>query len=209
MGLTDDDPIWYAAYGSNCRAARFATYLTGGRAPGSTRDKRGARDPTPPRRSAACWFPSGVRFLGHSAKWGGGGVAFLDHAGGPPAPGRRYLVTKSQFDDIVAQESGRDVRAVPVDRLAPGVVTAIGDGPYDGILPLDPIDGVPVVTFTSPEPWTTRPTSPPAAAYVGTILRGLLEVHTAEAADIVAAVLAAPGVGDGWTAATLTALLEK
>ena len=140
---------------------------------------------------------------------GGGGVAFLDHDGGIPAPGRRYLVTKGQFDDIAAQESGRDVSSVPIENLTPGVVTAIGDGPYDGILPLDPIDGVPVVTFTSPEPRTARPTSPPAAAYVGTILSGLLEVHTAEPADIVAAVLAAPGVSDGWTAAALTSLLEK
>lgn len=209
MALSDDDPIWYASYGSNCRAARFEAYLTGGLADGATRPERGARDPRPPARSEACWFPTGVRFLGDSAKWGGGGVAFLDHTGGVPAPGRRYLVTKGQFDDVVAQENRRETTRLPIEELEPGRVTTIGDGAYDGLLRLDPIDDIPVATFTSPVPWADRPTNPPSAAYIGTILRGLLEIHDRGVEELVGALLAAPGVADGWTAPELARLTSK
>lgn len=209
MALADDDPIWYASYGSNCLAARFDTYLRGGRAGGTTRGERGARDPRPPSHSRAYWFSRTVRFVGDSAKWGGGGVAFLDHEEGGRAPGRIHLVTKGQFDDVVAQESGRPLEAVPVAGLVPGVVTPVGTGFYDGLLRLADIDTIPVVTFTSPRPVDGRPTASPSAAYLGTILRGLLEVHGDDRAAIIAAVLGAPGVAHGWTAPALEALIGK
>jgi hypothetical protein len=205
---SDDDPIWYAAYGSNCLSSRFETYLTGGRAEGARRSEPGARDPRPPRRSEACWFPTGIRFLGDSTKWGGG-MAFLDHEGGVPAPGRRYLITKGQFDDVVAQENRRAVAPVPVHSLTPGLVTALGDGAYGGILRLEPAHDVPVVTFTSSTPLTDRPTNPPSDAYLGMILRGLLEVHTCAADELIGALIAAPGVADGWTASDLAELVAK
>ncbi|MEZ5247011.1 MAG: hypothetical protein R2707_18115 [Acidimicrobiales bacterium] len=209
MAQSDDDLIWYAAYGSNCLAARFEAYLTGGRARGATRSEPGARDPRPPRDSEACWFPTGVRFLGDSAKWGGGGVAFLDHDGGVPAPGRRYLITKGQFDDVVAQENRRASAPIQVDSLTPGMVTALGGGAYGGVLRLESAHDIPVVTFTSSAPLTDRRTNPPSAAYVGTILRGLLEVHSSPVDEIVDALLAAPGVAEGWTASELAELARK
>jgi hypothetical protein len=209
VAFSDDDPIWYASYGSNCNAERFEAYLTGGQAEGATRPERGARDPRPPARSEPCWFPTGIRFVGDASKWGGGGVAFLDHAGGGRAPGRRYLITKGQFDDVVAQENRREMTPLPVDGLESGVVTPVGDGYYDGLLRLDPVDGIPVATFTSPEPWADRPTNPPSAAYAGTVLRGLLEVHRNGVEELVAALLAAPGVSAGWNASQLARLAAK
>jgi hypothetical protein len=209
VGLSDNDLIWYAAYGSNCRAARFETYLTGGHAPGATRPERGARDPQPPIRSEECWFTTGIRFLGHSRKWGGGGIAFLDHHGGVPAPGRRYLITKGQFDDVVAQENRRDATSIPIDPLTPGDVTALGNGPYDGIHRLESVEGIPVVTFTSPAARTDQPTNPPSAAYLGTILRGLREVHTCRTDELVDALIAAPGVATGWTHSEIAGLAGK
>jgi hypothetical protein len=209
VALADDAPIWYASYGSNCLAARFDAYLQGGQAEGATRGERGARDPRPPTRTDGYWFSRTVRFLGDSAKWGGGGVAFLDHEEGGRAPGRIYLVTKGQFDDVVAQESGRALESVPVADLVPGVVTPLGAGYYDGLLRLADIDTIPVVTFTSPRPVDARPTTPPSAAYLGTILRGLLEVHGDDRAAIIASLLDSPGVAAGWTAQTLEALVGK
>jgi hypothetical protein len=208
VGLSDDDLIWYAAYGSNCKAARFEAYLTGGHAHGATRPERGARNPRPPIRSEACWFPTGIRFVGHSTKWGGG-IAFLDHHGGVPAAGRRYLITKGQFDDVVAQENRRDATPVSIDPLTQGVVTALGDGPYDGIHLLDPVEGIPVVTFTSPTTRTDRLPNPPSAAYLGTILRGLLEVHAAATDEVIDALLAAPGVAARWTSGEIARLAGK
>lgn len=213
MPHSDDDPIWYASYGSNCHSARFDAYLRGTRADGAIRTERGARDPSPPMRSEPCWLPTTVRFVGESTKWGGGGIAFLDHPGhGRPtsrAPGRRYLITRGQFDDVVAQESRRDHAPIPVEELEPGEVTVLGDGFYDGLLRLEAIDGVPAATFTSPRQLSDRATNPPTAAYLGNILRGLLEVHTLGLAELVDIILEAPGVADGWDADSLAELASK
>lgn len=209
MDRYDNDPIWYAAYGSNCRRARFEAYLTGGRADGATRAETGARDPRPPRRIEPHWFPRRVRFVGNSSKWGGGGVAFLDHEPGGRSPGCRYLITRSQFDDVAAQESRRAVAPTPVEHLEPGEVTPVGDGPYDGMVALEPIDGIPVVSFTSPYPPASRACNPPSAPYLGTILRGLVEVHDEPLTALVAAIMAAPGVSEGWTADQVVALASK
>ena len=118
-----------------------------------------------------------MRFLGNSAKWGGGGVAFLDHGTRGSAPGRRYLITKGQFDDVAAQESRRDTVDLPNPHARARIVTPVGDGFYDGILALDPDDGVPVVTFTSPSAEVDLPVQPALGRYLGAIVRGLCEVH--------------------------------
>ncbi|MEM7139947.1 MAG: histone deacetylase [Actinomycetota bacterium] len=204
--LEDDELVWYASYGSNCLGERFAAYLTGGRAPGASTDERGARDPSPPLASAAMWFPRPARFAGDSAKWGSGGVAFLDHAGDGSAPGRRYLVTKGQFDDVTAQENRRETVPLPLHDLEIGEVRVIGEGFYGGLLALAPVDGIPVVTFTSPHPIVPRPVNPPSAAYLGTIIRGLLQVHDVPADELGAALHRCPGVADGWTPETIAAL---
>ena len=55
--LGTDDPVWYVAYGSNLRAARFTCYLAGGRPDGACRPTRAVA--TAPRRAATS--PSGCR----------------------------------------------------------------------------------------------------------------------------------------------------
>ena len=205
--LTDNDPIWYASYGSNCLAARFIVYLTGGRAPGAARDERGARDRTEPAASAAHWFSTPSRFVGDSAKWGGGGVAFLDHNGNGSTPGRRYLITKGQFDDVAAQESRRPTTSLPIHELPIGTVHPIGSGFYDGLLRLPAVDGVPVVTFTSPHAEITLPPNPPSAAYLGAIIRGLAEVHPLAIEDLAGAVFDSPGISLGWMVEEIAALV--
>lgn len=217
MSADDDTPIWYACYGSNCLAARFEVYLTGGTAPGADRAEPGARDPRPPRHSAPYWFPSAVRFAGNTTKWGGGGVAFLDHPGADAAPprdprgaaGRRYLITKGQFDDVVAQESRRDRRSLSVADAPIGTVHAAGEAWYDGLLRLPAIDGIPVATFTSPRPLHDRPTNAPAPRYLSTIVKGLAEVHPLTIEALADHLMGAPGIADGWTAPEIAALAAE
>jgi hypothetical protein len=207
--VSDIEPIWYVAYGSNCLAARFEAYLTGGHATGATRPERGARDTRLPAATAAHWLPNGVRFLGNSSKWGGGGVAFLDHRRDRVSPGRRYLISRGQFDDLAAQESGRDPTPLPYEDLVPGEIHVIGTRWYDGLLAFEPIEGVPAVTFTSPEPPDDREPTVPSAAYLGTILRGLMEVHTMPTTDLASHLVETPGVAAGWTPSEILGLVEK
>ncbi len=195
-----DDLVWYAAYGSNLWWARFRCYLEGGTPPGSTGDANpGARDPSPPRADRAVRLPRRVVFAGRAASWGGGGVAFLDHtvvAGGDRAWGRLWLVTVQQFADVVAQENGgggdvdlvRDLGATPTE-LSIGVVTPLAPtsavhGRYTGILALDPVEGIPVVTCTSPAPVAPADANPPSAAYRRTLAQGLAECTDLDPAAI-------------------------
>jgi len=171
--------VWYASYGSNCERSRFMLYLQGGRRPGTHGEHRGARNPSPPIDSAPVEFPTQVAFAGKSKRWGGG-VAFLEHQVRPNMPGalgRRYLITKEQFDDVAAQESHRPTAPVSIDQLDQGKVSAIGSGWYDGLLALEPVDGTPVVTFTSPHPPEATKAAAPSIDYLATIVTGLGQVH--------------------------------
>ncbi|MFV0258810.1 MAG: histone deacetylase [Acidimicrobiales bacterium] len=181
--------VWYAAYGSNLRAARFSTYLTGGPVPGSTgRIQPGARDPEPPRDEATMTVPHRLRFARRSTSWGGGGVAFLD-ADPPagPSPGDRptrptrlrlWLVTLGQFADVAAQENGRPPGAVDINPAGlAGLIERghldVDPGWYGRILDLGrgPA-GHRVVTVTAPR---VAPPNPPHRSYVEVIVAGLME----------------------------------
>ena len=104
-----DDLVWYAAYGSNLWPERFACYLTGGTAPGSTTASPGARNPAPARATEASKCDHERFYAGESRRWHGGGVAFLaTDPGDHNTPLRLYLITTEQFEDVFAQENGLD-----------------------------------------------------------------------------------------------------
>jgi hypothetical protein len=183
-------------------AERLAVYLRGGVPPGSTRHHPGARDPSDPVADEPCRLPYRRYFAGHSRTWGGGGVAFVDpREGSGDTPARRYLLTTDQFEDVWAQESGRVVgtplpladRQPGITALEPGTSTIVGSGGYDRLLVVGRTDGVPVVTFTSPQVPASLAPNPPSAPYRAVIATGLRQSHAmseAEAAAIVDAEVA-------------------
>ena len=108
LRLRTDDLVWYVAYGSNMRAARFGCYISGGRPRGARRTYLGCRDQSPPRLNVGIHLAGGLTFAGRSSVWGGG-MAFYDpHADGEMAA-RAYLLTSGQLSDVVAQEVRRPV----------------------------------------------------------------------------------------------------
>lgn len=136
----------------------------------------------------------------------GGAPAFLEHrsvaAGEVGALGRRYLITFEQFEDVLAQENGRD--HLPVAEIPrSGARTIVGPGRYDQVVGLAPVDGIPVVSFTSPEPPEAAEPSAPSAAYLGHIVRGIHAVHDLDHAEISAHLLEASGVRPTWNQATI------
>ena len=201
--------VWYAAYGSNCSPARFRAYLEGGTPPGATHVHRGARDPSPPVADGPLVFPSAVCFRGHAKNWGGA-PAFLEHAETRAgALGRRYLVTLEQFEDVLAQENRLDA-PLPVDpHRAAGDRQVVTERPYGQVVTLEPVDGHPVLTFTSPEPPEARDPAAPSASYLGTIVRGLAGAHPLTHDEIASHLLRASGVADGWDHASILDLLAQ
>lgn len=209
MAPRNEELVWYAAYGSNCSRERLLAYLVGGPVGGAGPEEIGARDPSPPRADAAFEFPHQICFSGTSSRWDGG-VAYLEHrVTDPGALGRRYLLTWEQLDDLVSQENRRISAPLPIHETGRGVRRAVGRGPYDSLLGFEPLGGIPVVTFTSPEPREDAPTNAPSAAYLATIAQGLATQADLSPAAVVSRLLAAPGVADGWTAAAIERLIRR
>ena len=198
--------VYYAAYGSNLYAARLACYLRGGRPPGATRACVGARDHTLPSDSVALSIPHRLYFTGHSKLWGGA-PAFVDTIRTPEhaALARAYLITWEQFEDVVAQENGRNIAPIEVapTELEDGFSRLIGPGRYENLLCVDRHAGHPVVTFTAPWSLTdVEPTAPPPG-YLALLIGGLRESHGLEDQAIIRYLSSAPGCDEALVRAAL------
>jgi hypothetical protein len=152
--MSDDDPVWYVAYGSNLLRERFLAYLEGGTFRG--REHRGCADPTPPRDEFALTLPY-LRYFAFDSAWWGGAVAFLDVYRPGKTLCRAYLITQGQFTDLFAQENGWPDR------------TARPEGWYRMTLGIGEEDGVPLRTITA---YDKGPEGMPGADYLDVIRRG-------------------------------------
>lgn len=188
--------VWYASYGSNLNAERFACYIAGGRPSGATRTSKGASDKTPPLDSVALRFSHRLYFSGESRLWGGS-PAFIDTK---PVDGvvclvRAYLIGWVQFLDVVAQENGRPSASIEIDDcdLVPGFSFQIGSGRYENLLCTERLDDVPVVTFTSPHPMNDAAFGAPSAGYLATMIVGLRQSHDLSDEEMTRYLGSAPG----------------
>ena len=200
------EPVWYLAYGSNLWRDRFLCYVTGGRPPGASRTYPGCRDTTPPAADAAMVVGGRIAFGGESTVWGGG-IAYLDPAADGVVAARAYLLSSSQLNDVVCQET----------RQPPGTDLALGRGGrrigrlpsprgYDTVAHLGERDGHPLLTITSHQ---SRTPTAPSPSYLRAISRGLHEAHGWDAIRIADYLLLAAGVAGAWTRRELASLLVQ
>ena len=199
-----DDLVWYVAYGSNMRAARFNCYICGGRPRGARRTYLGCRDQSPPRRDVGIHLAGGLQFAGSSTVWGGG-IAFYNPHGDGELAARAYLLTFGQLSDVVAQEAKRPVGS---DFALGGGVDGrwpVDSRAYETLLHLDDRDGLPMFTITSLQ--NLEPT-PPSAPYLRTMLDGLGEAFGWTTDERVRYLLRAPGVTPAWTVSRLIELCD-
>lgn len=195
--------LWYAAYGSNMASDRFACYLAGGCPPGAARTYPGARDRTLPRDVRPVRLAGSVYFAWESPTWGGG-IAFYDPALAGGSVGVAYLLTLGQFSDVVAQEMHREPGAdLDLTELWDTGRHGLGPGRYESLHVVDRVDQLPMVTFTAS---TELDLNPPVESYLATMARGLVEIHGWGAEEVADYLLARPGLGDNWEAASLRAL---
>jgi len=190
--------VWYVAYGSNLCRARLQRYLDLG------------PDPSPPRGDRPLTIGHPLFFAGASTVWTGG-RAYVDHvATGPTTTlARAWLLTRPQWDDLHARESGPGHGGgTDPASLAEGQAQLVGGGRYDMVLGLGRHGGIPVVTFTGPDRLDPATCARPAPAYLEQITTGLHEAHGLAVADAVAYLLDRPGVADQWTDEELTAALR-
>ena len=141
----------------------------------------GARDSSLWRDVRAVELSHRLLFAGESRWWGGGGVAFIDpELSGPSTSttlARAYLITVEQFQDVLAQESGRAVGTeVDLEAAADGGWSIVGEGNYDRVVHVGHHDW-PMLTFTTPREIHELHLNPPGQAYHDMIVRGVVEAH--------------------------------
>jgi hypothetical protein len=178
--------VFYAAYGSNLSAARFACYIAGGTAPGASRALPGARDQRLPDSWRALRVPGRLYFYGHSRTWGGAPAAFepaapVEHPGAEIFA-RAWRLAWDQLEDVLAQENGRDSDALDVERgaLVEGFSMLAGPGRYDRLVCLGTLEGLPVLTLTAPGPPESVTPAAPSLDYLIHIVNGLRETFDLE-----------------------------
>lgn len=173
------DSVWYVSYGSNMNQERFMKYIIGGKVPNSNHIEQGARDNTPPKKVRVIKIPYQVKFLEHSKRWEGMGVAFLDKShSNSLSYAVAYLVTIEQFKDIVKQENNRNVLDelnLSRDELLKGTSKSVFTNTwYQDIVYLGEIEGIKSYTFTCSSDRFNNRAVKPSLNYVKTILTGIL-----------------------------------
>jgi hypothetical protein len=148
-----------------------------------------------------------VYFATESAVWTGG-RAFFDPDAPDVTPARAYLISASQFSDIVAQEMyghpGRDLDLTEV--LATGRAQ-MGPGRYETLLCPGTLDGHPVLTFTAPWRMDEVAGSPPSEAYLRPLASGLIQAHAWTREQAAAYLATRPGAAGRWTPGAVEAVL--
>lgn len=170
MNASDNDVVWYVAYGSNLDEERLLIYLTGGDHGDANASHVGARDSTPPTGNRLMEVPGSLWFGGPSRKWNGG-AAHLDDAGLGRIIGRAWRVTVDQLADITAQENGHVPGSVKISarQIQLGGIVATGSR-YGRIMPLPALGREPAVTLS----FIDRPAAAaPSVGYLETMVRGL------------------------------------
>lgn len=121
-------------------------------------------DTTPPVEDRPFEFSHSIYFAKSSAIWDNGAVAFLDVETEGKAYGRIYKITKEQFMEVQQMEGPKYTRG----------------------LEFDPIDGLPVYSFTDVETKAEVSTGIPSKGYFDEILLGLTECYTDQPRPVMA-----------------------
>ena len=206
--------VWYVAYASNLRQARFLTYILGGTTPGGKRPQRGCNDRSLPIRDEALTIPNGLYFGGASPVWGGP-PAFITLQPGPkPTKARAYLITVEQFWDIVQDENHLSNPVTSLDlegvrRQGSAVLEEIRYTPseYSRIVYCGDLEGRPMFSFTGAD--LHAETKPPRPAYIQTIAIGLAESHGLDDHAITAYLEDLPGIAGNFTQRQLSEILQQ
>ncbi|MBR3179222.1 MAG: gamma-glutamylcyclotransferase [Clostridia bacterium] len=127
----ENDPVWYACYGSNLREERFKDYIVGNEHPRWGKPKKGCTDKTLWTDSMVMEYPGQLYFGNSSSQWQNMGVAFYD----PDAEGKTYMrlyrITFGQLLEVWKQEGS-------------------GENWYDSLYPVEITkEGIPVYTISS------------------------------------------------------------
>lgn len=198
-----DQPVWYAAYGSNVLEERFLRYIQGGPIPNSTtgQSQDAARDTTLPSGDEPFAIDRQLFFAGSSSRWGDGGVAFLDADKQPDSTvhGRAWRITLGQLEDLFRQENGlSDLVEIDLDALCQVGRLEVVERWYGRLEVVGEIGDLSVVTLATPKPMTRYRSAD--ISYLSVIAQGLIDCWQMELPEIATYLAGLPGNNLTWTA---------
>jgi hypothetical protein len=189
------------------------TYIEGGSIPGNDVVHEGCSDTTSPLDDVPLELPQSLYFAGWSERaWEGTAAGFITlDAQTPSALARAYLITPTQFAEVVTQENANIVNVGDVDLNVEGArkhghIRMVPKGFYSELVYCGQRDGHPMLSFTASRNRTDY--NAPSAHYLRVIGSGLKECHGLSTHDVVAYLINTPGVRGTWTASQLEEVLH-
>lgn len=151
--MKNENYIWYASYGSNLYLDRFLCYIKGGRPKYSQKTELGCSDKTLPLKDAPQLLPYRMYFAGTSKKWNNGGNCILSvkKEDNFMSLGRKFLIKKSQFIEIVSHKNESDNSEFNFQEIIDAGSKSINDSSSGNVIFLGYEDGYPIFTFTAHE----------------------------------------------------------
>jgi hypothetical protein len=178
--------IWYACYGSNMDSDRFIKYIQGGEISINGKIKTYKpciTDKKAPRSSEPYLLNRRFFFAKESPTWDNHGVAFISKWSKTKSKtfAKLYLISRTQFSHLFAQENGRLTVVVDYDKLFLNRYLDFDFNFYNRIILIDQNHkGYPILTFTNKYKLTTNR---PLFGYAKLIFNGLQTTHKLEAKE--------------------------
>ncbi len=214
MANLKKDKVWYAVYGTNLNEQRFSCYIQGGTPEGASRSDVGCRDKTPALDGGMITIPFQLYFTKNSPRWGNKAVGFLGLEFNPTIRtlGRRYLITKEQFDDIFKQENNINItQTINIDLGEAREKTAltIKESWYGRVIFLGAEERSPVFTLTAYWDFKPEEALPPSRNYLKHIIKGIKQTYGMSNENILEYLSQKPGVSLNFSAKELLDIIQE
>jgi hypothetical protein len=194
-----EDKVWYAVYGTNLNEQRFSCYIKGGTPEGTSKFDMGCRDKTPAIDGGMISIPFQLYFTKNSSRWGNKAVGFLGLEINPAIRtlGRKYLITKEQFEDVFRQENNISVKqTLNIDfRKAreEGALT-VKESWYGRVIFLGMEEGFPIFTLTAYWDFKPEEALPPSRKYLKHVIKGIRQTYSMPDEQILEYLSQKPGI---------------
>lgn len=165
-------------------------YIKGKNVPGTEISEVGCRDKTDPVKIEKYILPYEMYFAGHSKRWNKQGVGFVskDASSEYVTYGKRYLISREQFIDVVCQEN--NISNEDFDEYSLPVFSGKDDyilfpkRMYGRVMCVGIEEGIPILTFTSVKE-SVETSVEPSVEYLNMIALGIYETHNINKKEIV------------------------
>ncbi|MBU1809395.1 MAG: hypothetical protein KJ661_07560 [Candidatus Omnitrophica bacterium] len=214
IGNLKNDKVWYAVYGTNLNEQRFSCYIKGGTPEGANRADVGCHDKTMAIDGGEILIPLQLYFAKKSPRWDDKAVGFLNSKVDLTSKtlGRKYLITKDQFNDIFKQENNIDLEEkinIDFNDVIKKGTTTLKKSWYGKIILLGEEKRVPIVTLTAYWDYKYEDVLSPSAIYLRHIIRGINQTYKLSADQVLEYLYQKPGLAIIFSRNKLLEVIKK